>query len=158
MNWQPKTEDEVQREQLAPEGLTPFTVLAAEIVQSKSEKNAGKEQLKLKLNLHADDGFDYHVYDYIAPWAMAHKFRHFFVAVGREAEYSKGTVDPAGLVRLEGWCMVGIQKAKGQYGPRNSIVDYKAQDAMPPRPTETTAPEPKPTKQASADADDDVPF
>jgi hypothetical protein len=125
MKFTPKTEDEVQAEQLCPAGKYPFTVLESAEVESKSAKNLGKPMVKLKLNIHADDG-DYHVFDYIGDWFMAHKFRHFFFAVGMGHKYEAGTVDASNnaLQGLEGWCDIIIQKAKGEYGPKNSVNDY----------------------------------
>lgn len=124
MKWQPKTEDEVQQSQLCGEGKAPFTVMECGIVVSKSAKNAGKEMMKLKLNIHADDGYDYHVYDYIAPWFMEHKFRHFFFSIGLGADYDAGKTDALKIKDREGWCDVGIQKAKGEYKSKNTIRDY----------------------------------
>lgn len=151
MNFEPKTESELQEAQLCAKGKAPFTVMEAGIVPSKSAKNAGKEMLKLKLNVHSDDGNDYHIYDYVAPWFMAHKFRHFFYAVNRGQVYESGNIaNVASLVGLEGWCDVGIQAAKGQYGPKNIIADYVVQSATTA--SAPTASIPKP------DEEDDVPF
>jgi hypothetical protein len=125
MKITPKTEEELQTEQLCPPGKYPFTVLESAEVLSQSPKNAGKEMIKLKINVHADDS-DYHCYDYIADWFMAHKLRHFFYAVGRGDAYESGNLNARdnALKGFEGWCDVGIQKAKSGYGPKNIIVDY----------------------------------
>lgn len=125
MKFTPKTEEEVQAEQLCPVGIQPFTVLESAEVLSKSAKNAGKEMIKLKLNVHAEDG-DYHCYDYIADWFMAHKFRHFFFAIGLGEQYEKGVVNVRdnALAGRTGYCDVGIQNGKDGYGPKNTIADY----------------------------------
>lgn len=155
MNWTPKTEDEVMAAELCQKGKAPFTILEAQVTQSKSEKNAGKEMLKIKLNVHGEDGFDYHIYDYIAPWFMEHKFRHFWYCVGKGADYEAGKADIESLKGLEGWCEVGIQKAKGEYGPKNTITDYVAKN-------EKSAPAEKQQKVATPAApvneSDDIPF
>lgn len=157
--FEPKTEDEVQEEQLCPEGLYPFTILESSEVLSKSKKNEGKPMIKLKLNVHGDDGFDYHVYDYIADWFMAFKFRHFFVATGLQAEYESGQVDASdnAFAGRTGWADVGIQKAKNEFPAKNVIRDFKPQEEKPeaekPEPKAAAKPAPK-----TATEEDDVPF
>jgi hypothetical protein len=147
----PQSEDEVQAASLCAEGLHPFTVLESDEVVSKSEKNAGKPLIKLKLNLHGDDGLDYHCYEYIGDWVMAYKFRHFFFAIGLGNAYEAGIINAAhnGLAGRSGWADVGIEKAKGNYRAKNVIRDFKPQlvDAVPPVPTTTETQE-----------NDDVPF
>jgi len=154
MNWKPKTEDEIARERLAPEGLTPFTVLEA----TPSVSKKGKDMLTLKLNIHADDGCDYFIFDYVSPHFMAHKFRHFFCAVNRLNDYERGTVDTAGLVGCEGYCDVGVQDAKGDYPAKNIIRDYDKGDAKA-EPAKAKPASPAPTPKTSAPAEDDeIPF
>ena len=131
-------------EQLCPKGKAPFTILEAEQVTSKS----GKEMLKLKLNVHSDDGNDYHVYDYVSPEFMAFKFRHFFYAIGAGQAYEAGTVDVDSLVGREGWCEVGHQKGKDGYKTKESISDYLTE-------SDKSKPVPAPAKP---DNTDDVPF
>lgn len=130
MQFKPVTEEEALAAQLCPKGKAPFTVLEAAVVESKSAKNAGKEMLKLKLDVHAEDGFDYHVYDYVAPWFMAHKFRHFFFCIGMGKAYEAGTVEPSSLAGREGWCEVGHEKAKGEFGPKAKILEYLVENAL----------------------------
>lgn len=153
MNWTPKTEEEVIASQLCPKGKAPFTVLEANTVESKSTKNAGKTMLKLKINVHADDGGDYHIYDYIAPWFMAHKFRHFFFCVGRGADYDAGTVDVRRLVHCEGWAEIGHEKAKEGFGPKAKILDYVVDNAA-----KANSPAVAPDGATPAPEEDDVPF
>jgi len=141
--------------QLCPTGLQPFTVLESQRVESKSVKNAGKEMIKLKLNVQSGDGFDYHIYDYIAPWFMEHKFRHFFVAVNRLKVYEAGSLeDAASLVGAEGWCDVIHKKGKGEYGPAASISDYtvKSEKSSVEKPAKAKA------ESVLSKEDDDIPF
>ncbi len=145
----PKTEEEIQAEELCPEGKYPFTVLESSLTLSKSAKNSGKPLVKLKLNVHGPDA-DYHVYDYIADWFMAHKFRHFFHCTGHGAQYDAGEVDPSenAFQGREGWCDLVKQPGKGSYGPKNSISDYVPNNAVV-----EGAPAAKPAPE-----NDDVPF
>lgn len=157
-SFTPKTEDEVQAEQLAPDGLTAFTVLESSEEISKSEKNKGKPMIKLKLNVHADDGFDYHVYDYIADWFMAHKFRHFFFAIGQGRQYEAGKIDASknAFAGKTGWADIGVQKAKGDFPAKNIIRDYKPQGEDSKA---STVAKDKPAPALNGcDPDDDVPF
>lgn len=147
MKFTPKTEEEVLAKQLCPEGKYPFTVLESSEVVCKSEKNLGKPMIKLKLNVHADDGFDYHVYDYIADWFMEFKLRHFAFSVGQGLKYESGILDANSnaFQGFGGWCDVGIQKSKNGQGPKNVIQDYVVK-------SESLEPKPKP------EPEDDVPF
>ena len=149
MIFKAQTEDEVLAEQLCPKGKSPFTVLQAELAKSKK----GADMLKLKLNIHADDGLDYHVYDYISPAFMAFKFRHFFYAIGRGDTYESGRVDPDTLVGAEGWCDVFHQKGKDGYGPKASISDYTTQSDKASAPSQPAQPASQPKSN-----EDDVPF
>lgn len=142
MKFKPMTEEDVQREQLCPEGKAPFTVLEATDTESKS----GKPMTKLKLNVHATDG-DYHCYDYISPEFMAFKHRHFWCAIGREDLYMSGDVDANMAKGAQGWCEVGVKKDPG-YGLKNVISDYLVESDK----AKATEPEPERTD------DDDVPF
>jgi hypothetical protein len=146
MRFQPKTEEEVQAEQLCEEGDFPFTVLEASEGTSKS----GKSMIKFKLNVHADDG-DYHIYDYISPEFMAFKFRHFFHAVGLGKKYDAGDVDCSQIVQREGFCSVIQQPGKGGYGPKNAIKDYIVGK-------QSAAPAQAPSPSAAPTTEDDVPF
>lgn len=158
----PKTEAELQAENLCGEGLFPFTILESSEVESKSVKNSGKTMIKLKLNIHGDDGGDYHVYDYVADWFMGFKLRHLAYAVGIGPHYEAGTIDASGnsMNGLTGYCNVGIQKAKDGFPAKNTIQDYQPQKAkevpeasdVPPTPAAT------PTAPAASHPDDDVPF
>ncbi len=154
MNWKPKTEEEVQAAELCPVGMQPFTVLEA--TEGKSKKRA--DMLKLKLNVHADDGFDYHVYDHISHAFLEYKFRHFFFAIGCGAQYEAGTVDPARLVGREGYAEVKHEKGKDGFGPKAAIADYivKSEKAEPaPAKKEV---EPDGAVPAPAPEEDDIPF
>lgn len=125
MQFEPKTEEQVQDEQLCPEGQQGFTVLECVMAVSKSAKNAGKQMLKVKLNVHANDGYDYHVYDYVAAWFMAHKFRHFFFTCNKGALYESGQLPDAGrFVGATGYCKIKHQPAKDEFPAKATVADY----------------------------------
>lgn len=125
MKFKPKTEEDLKREQLCTPGVYPFTVLTAADKQSTKRREDGspKEMIALKLDVHSDDGFDYHVYDYISADFMAHKLRHFAVSVGLTNKYESGNMGASDCDGREGWCEIVVQDDK-QYGPKNSVKDY----------------------------------
>lgn len=124
MQFTPRTEDELQRESLCPDGLQAFTVMSAAFHTSKT----GNESLKVKINIHGSDGNDYHAYDYISPEGrMAYKFRHFFAVIDRIDIYERGNItaqECEDITGLSGWCMVGVKPAKDGFKAANRINDY----------------------------------
>jgi hypothetical protein len=60
---------------------------------------------------------------------MAHKFRHFFFCIGAGTAYETGTIEAHLLIERDGWCDVGHEKAKGEFGPKAKIVDYVVENA-----------------------------
>ncbi len=148
LKFLPKTEEDLKRENLCPNGLQPFTVLQA----ADQTSTTGKEMIALKLNVHAEDG-DYHLYDYISPYFMPFKLRHFAVSVGLESKYNAGSLCAADCENREGWCDVA-QKDDKQYGPKNVIKDYTVgAKVSAPAPSAKPAPTTAPPAE-----DDDVPF
>ncbi len=146
MNWTPKSEEQIKQEVLCPEGKFPFTILEAGNATSKK----GKAMIAMKVNVHGP-GKDYHVYDYISPHFMEHRFRHFFFCVGRGADYERGSLgDTKRLEGLEGYAYVGQQEAQNGYAPKNVIEDYAVEEGK----TATTS-APAPTAPPE---DDDIPF
>lgn len=158
----PKSEEECQAENMCPEGEgLPFTVLDSAEVESKNPKNAGRSMIKLKLAVHARDGFDYHVYDYVADWFLAFKFRHFFYSVGMAAQYEKGevTASDGRLKGKQGFCNIEIEPAKNGYQAKNKVGDYVPNPNAPTASFTTNPPAITGTSPATpAPGDDDVPF
>lgn len=156
LQFKPKTEEEAMASQLCPKGKQPFTILECLPVESQSKNNPGKPMIKLKVNVHAGNGFDYHIYDYVADWFMEHKFRHFFFSIGRGADYESGKCEPESYKGLDGWCEVGMQKAKGNFGPKAIITDYLSANISAQQQAKATVPA-TPASEAPSEADD-VPF
>ncbi len=159
MRFQPKTEDDLKREQLCPPGIYPFTVLNAADKQSADKRRpdgSPKEMIALKLDVHADDGSSYHVYDYISGDFMEHKLRHFAVATNLLAKYEAGSLAASDCEGKTGWCNLDVQDNK-QYGPKNTVKDYCAG-----KESAASAPAASPVGRADIAAaqveEDDVPF
>jgi hypothetical protein len=123
LRFQPKTESEISRFSNLPEGDYPFTVLESSIQVSKSAKNAGKEMVKLKINVHGNDS-DRHVYDYFADWFSEWKLKHFCEATGLGSAYAAGEVDPSDNAwqGREGFVRIVIESDQ-IYGDKNVVAD-----------------------------------
>lgn len=122
MEWKPKTEEEVQMADLLEPGYYAAEVLE---VEERDDKK-GRPFWMLKLAVYGDDR-QAHVWDNISPAWMEFKFRHFFVSAGLEALYDKGMLavsDLSELLYKKLFVEIGIQPAKGEYGPKNIVKDY----------------------------------
>lgn len=161
MNFTPKSEDEIQRENLLPEGAYPFKVIKAEA--SKSKK--GNDMIAIQIRVFADDGSQSTVFDYLLE-AMAFKLRHFCEEVGLLDKYEAGTLEPEDCEQREGMVQLEIQEADGAYRAKNNVVDYGAGDDAPSKPVpparppaRTPAQRPATPKDPDLDvAPDDIPF
>lgn len=164
MKVTPRTEAELNKFDPLPPGVYPFTVMESDQVLSKSVKNAGKPMVKLKLNVHGPQ-FDTHIYDYFADWFSEWKLKHFCESVGIEDDYQNGEVDPVGNAwqGKDGFVVLDIEKAQGNYAEKNVVKDYKENDDDETE-TQAPAPAPKPVVKPETAAaavqppDDDVPF
>lgn len=150
----PKSETELNRFALLPDGDYPFTVLESKEQASKSAKNAGRPMVALKLGVYADDGREVWVFDYFADWFSEWKLKHFCETTGHEKDYLAGNLDPSEN-GCQGWKgMVRITLGVDNNGKeRNSVDDYivEAEKTEP-----AVAPPPKPP--VTDDDDDGLPF
>lgn len=142
MKITPKKEEEFNRFEELPPGEYPFTILDSTIAKSKSEKNPGKEFVKVKLNVHGPK-FDRHIYDQFGDFFSEWKLRHILESTGHLKEYESGNIDPDGgaWANRTGWVKVGVRKKDGsKYEGQNEVVDYivknKEAAAQPPKPPE----------------------
>jgi hypothetical protein len=135
-----------------PDGEYPFTVMESAIAISKSAKNAGKEMVKLKLNVHGD-GFDKHVYDYFADWFSEWKLKHFCDTAGLAKEYESGEIDPSNNAYQgrTGFVSIVTETNKETGEERNAVRDYVVESAEPVK-KKLTAEKASPTEK------DDAPF
>ena len=162
--FKPKAESEMSSgfENLPP-GEYPFTVMESSIVISKSDKNVGKEFIKLKLNVHGN-GVDRHVYDVFADWFSEWKLKHFCEVSGLANEYARGEIDPGnnGWKGRQGYVKIKVSPARQEYEAKNEVADYL------PEENQTVEALAKPdiqkigsavvTPVAALDNSDDVPF
>ncbi|MBX7157202.1 MAG: hypothetical protein K1X66_02280 [Verrucomicrobiae bacterium] len=149
MKFTPKKESEISGGfKPLPSGTYPFTVLESDIQFSKSKKNAGKEMVKLKLNVHGPD-FDKHVYDYFAEWFSEWKLKHFCDTAGLSSSYEAGEINPNenAYQGRTGYVKIGIETNEETGEERNHVVDYIV-----------TAQDNKSTNPAKEEELDDIPF
>jgi hypothetical protein len=149
MRFAPKTEKEIAEANLWPTGNYDFEIMEAEDTLSK----AGNEMMEMKVRLYSEDCGTQIVTDYLVDTPKAaFKIRHCANAVGLLAEYEKGELLAADLVRRTGKCKVVIRKDNsGQYPDKNQIADYLKSDTG-------RAVELPPKEKANAEIDDEIPF
>lgn len=145
MNFEPKTEMELQSEALAPDGDYNFEVLEA---SDETSKKSGNPMIKVNLGLYFGEAIRWRTFDYLLP-AMASKLRHFCDTTGLLAKYESGQLRAVDCVGRSGKCRVIVEEDKsGQYPDKNKVSDYVVRAAKPLE------------KQASAEPEtpDDIPF
>lgn len=151
MKFEPKTEEDLQRENLVEEGEYPFTVIE---VKDKEDKN-GCPFFGIKLNLHLPDGV-WGSYDNLSPVWMKHKLRHFCFSVGIGNLYEAGTLERMDILDKQGICKIVVKKDKQSGELRNEVSDYVVATA----PAKFTPAKFTPASVTTTTANpvDDVPF
>lgn len=120
MRFTPKTEKEIQEENLWPTGEYAFEILEAENAVSKS----GNDMIKLKVAIYNDDGNRRVAIDYLME-AISYKLRHACEACGLLEKYETGFLEAGDFIGKTGFLRLGVQKDKnGQYPDKNAVNDY----------------------------------
>lgn len=160
MQFQPKTQEQIDSENLCEEGTFPFTIKTAEEARDKN----GNGFFKLKLFVHDHDR-DWHVYDNVSPVWMAHKLLHLCEGVGLGAKYQQGNLSVDDLIDRQGHCEVSMKDAQKGFAAQNIITDYVVREkngvAAGPgdaRLNPQSKPKTEPGKTGQRPEDDDVPF
>lgn len=121
LEFQPKSEEELKKTILLPEGEYDFDTVGADEAVSKS---SGKEMIKLTLKVYAPDGNTTLVYDYLLA-ALEYKIKHFCDTAGLQTEYQLGILTADMCLNKSGKVKLVIQKDKtGQYEDKNVVKDY----------------------------------
>lgn len=159
MEFQPKSEAELNAEMVMPAGVYDFEVADAEDKQSQK----GNGMIALNLKVFGPNGGCRYVRDWLVASDAAMclmKIRHFCRSTDCLPLYESGTLDAMACRGLAGKVKVGIEESD-EWGTQNRVVDYIAADA------DTTPPEPMPAMpsgqqqqaaRAAAPPDDEVPF
>ena len=150
MRVSPKTEEEIQLENLLPEGNYPFTVAESADETSKT----GNEMIHLGLHVHKPDGGIKWVEDYLLD-KMAFKLRHFCAEAELLDTYQQGKLCAADCAQKSGYVFIRVEPGKDGYGPKNTVKDY---GRPKPKPGEVAAvaatyQKPQPTERQAANLD-----
>ena len=123
MKFIPKSEDDLNRIGLIPDGDYPFTVIESNEQASKSEKNAGRIMCALKLAVHSKEGRDQWVFDYFADWFSEWKLKRFAETTGHSKNYEFGNLDVNNNA-AQGWTgYVRIKTETDNKGKDKNVVD-----------------------------------
>lgn len=150
MNFEPKTEKQIQVANLMPKGIYGVEVPGAEDKISKS----GREMIELDLLVYDVEGHGRKITDYLVSGVegMEFKIRHAAVTFGLEEKYNTGTLLAADFIGRSGHCKIGIKEDKtGQYAPKNNITDYVSSDIVKAAPQQKAA-------ETNPLPNDDIPF
>jgi hypothetical protein len=145
MQFQSKTDQQIQEESLIPAGDYDFTV--REAVEKKSK--AGNDMIQLDMDVFVGDR-ERPMKDWLME-ATAFKLRHFCYATGLGPKYDAGTLTAQDCVGKSGKVKI-VQKANGDYGLQNSVKDY-----LVPVAGEVAEPTPVAKKPAPGGASDSEP-
>lgn len=123
MSYTPKTEEELAKEGLMPDGIYDFKVVETSDKPSKK----GNDMYTLKLHVYDTDGNARVVYDYIALGNNfgERKLRHAADACALLDIYSTGKLKPSDFKDTEGKLQIKIQDGNVDYPlPKNVVADY----------------------------------
>jgi hypothetical protein len=120
MKVTPKTEEELNRVLLLPEGEYDFEVLTA--IEKQSSR--GNEMIELKLAVYSEGERAATIFDYLLD-SMEFKLRHFCDTVAILDDYNSGNLRSDILPGLHGKVKLKIEKdVSGKYKEKNTVVDY----------------------------------
>ena len=120
MNFQPKTEQEIQDAKLWKKGEYDFEVVEAE---EKTSKASGKPMIELRLRL-TDGKVARTISDYLLA-EMPEKLRHASEACGLLDRYDTGNLSGNEFKGRRGKLKLGIEKDKKKvYPDKNVVLDY----------------------------------
>lgn len=125
MKLTPKTQEEIDLENLMPEGVYDFEVVKAEDKISKKGKEQGLTEpnmIEVNLKVFHGDG-----YSFVRDWlleAMPGKLLHFVNEAGLADKYADGEFVAADCVGKCGKVKIVVEEAKGAFDAKNSVKDY----------------------------------
>ncbi len=148
MQFQSKTDEQIQRESLIPPGEYDFQIAKAE---DKKSKTSGADMIAMELSVYVGDK-ERVCRDWLME-SMAFKLRHFCYSVGLGAKYEAGTFTAADCEGRGGKVKI-IVKDSPEYGPQNSVKDYIVPDANASKDVQA----PTPVKMKQEAEDPSIPF
>ena len=125
MNHKPMTDEEIAIGNLIPDGSTCF----AEVLEATDHtSNAGKESIKLKLQIWEGEIRKGIVFVYLTP-AFAMLYKHACFAMLTQEIYESGTIAADNYVGKSCDVVIGVHKDKsGTFPPKNVIKDFVKSD------------------------------
>lgn len=123
MSYTPKTEEQLVKEGLMPDGIYDFKVLETSDKPSKK----GNDMYTLKLAVWDADGSERHIFDYIALGNNfgERKLRHAADAAGIMDIYESGNMVPKDFQDKTGKVEIKTQDGTPDYPlPKNVVKDY----------------------------------
>lgn len=124
MNFEPKSEEELDEAMLLPEGDYPFEVHKA----TDKTSSSGNEMIALELYVFDEQGRGRTQRDWLVasdqPLCIK-KIRRFCAATGLMEQYESGQLSSDSCYGASGRCSI-VQKKSEQYGMQNSVSDYIA--------------------------------
>lgn len=149
MKYSPKTEEELQKEGLLPDGIYSYQVMKSEDKVSK----AGNEYTAITLKVWDNEGAEHLVFTNMA---LIKLLKHFCDANGMSAQYLSGNIPAEDFMyKAGGRVVIGLEGEKpnpmgGMYKAKNIVKDYTV-DATP------SGMKPLPSKSDDF-FDDSIPF
>lgn len=152
MNFQPKTQAELDAMGLLKPGIYPFSVINAKDKTSKS----GNDMIELTIEAYDNEGKSVHIFDYLLE-AMPQKLYAFCSSTGMEHHYHKGSLTSHDCIGKSAYIEVEIQKGKenphgGTYPDKNNVKKYIT------KPVSGSVPDIYKIDNKAPDFDDDIPF
>ena len=132
MQFQPKTDEEIQRMMLIPDGAKCFSeVMEAE---NHTSKESGKESIMLKLAIWEDTSIRTYLFVYLTPAFML-LFKHGCIALLGVQKYKSGNIQAEDFIGKSCNVIIGIEKDKtGKYLDKNKVKDFCIEEVKKPAP------------------------
>jgi hypothetical protein len=120
MNFQPRTEKEINASKLLPAGEYSFEILAA--VETKS-RSSGNPMIELKIRVSDGNGRSRMVSDFLVP-ANLDKLRKCCLACGLIDRYEAGAVCAGDFKGKRGSLQLKIEKGTNGYQDKNAVARF----------------------------------
>lgn len=142
----PKTEDQLAKEGLLPEGIYDFEIIETSDRPSKK----GNEMIMLKLCVFDTDGSQHYIFDYIVFGSNfgERKLRKAAEACGLMEIYDSGHLNDRSFFGATGKVLLKRQDGNGEFPPKNVVGEYCPREAE-------AAPAPRSSREITGD---DIPF